>query len=127
RAGRIQLVSAAVGIVATDRSADRRLARVYVGGRADPDIHLLAGASEEQAARPVAVGLAGQRDDFFAFTGGQLRGVVGVAFDRAGLGHVEIILPAREAVWTVEPLDQLYLLCGITAGEDVDGSRGAAS
>src|SRR5438093_5844219 len=40
RACRVQLVSAAVGIVATDRGADRRLARVYVGGRADADVHL---------------------------------------------------------------------------------------
>ena len=83
----------------------RILARRDVGAGTGSDTEPLAVAGEDQAARPVPAAEALERDNLLARSGGLRLGVVLIALDRLGLADVEVAVLERQAVGTVQSLD----------------------
>src|SRR5262249_28434015 len=110
RSRRKDLTTTAIGIAATDRGAHLWIARVHIRTGAHAHVHFLSIPVEQHGARPVALAEILHRDDLFARPSRHLFGVVFVSLQRRRLSDVEVILPERQTVRTVELLDQLLAL-----------------
>ena len=100
--------------------AARHVADFDIARRADADVEFLAFAIEQQAARPVTLTVAGQREDLLPIASGERFRIVLVPLYRRGFADVKIFVPQCESIRLLKPCDHFLALFGIAVRERIN-------